>query len=177
MELYLYEDYKNMFEGAHGRALTDILIKESLRASGIEAGNILRTDKGKPYIAGGKDAAGERDVFFSVSHSGDFFACLIADVPVGIDVQQHRNVAAERISRRYFTDEECRYIEENGDDGFFFIWARKEAYSKYTGLGLEEILHGTPVLDRIDVEFIDFKLEKGMYCSCCRKIVKEKRDI
>lgn len=185
MELYLYEDYKNMLEGSRGRELTDILIKESLRNYGIQAETVLRTEKGKPYVdnasydseAGPEYAGDKRQVHFSVSHSGDFFACLIADVPVGLDIQHYRKVAAGRISRRYFTEDECRYIEEKGDEGFFFIWTRKEAYSKYTGLGLEEIMQGTSVLNRRDVEFMDFKLEKGMYCSCCRMIVKEKKDI
>ena len=50
MELYLYEDYKNMLEGPRGRELTDILIKESLRNYGIQAETVLRTEKGKPYV-------------------------------------------------------------------------------------------------------------------------------
>ena len=73
---------------------------------------------------------------------------------------------SEKISRRYFTAREQRFVQEAGADGFFRLWARKEAYSKYTGLGLEEIMKGTEVLGRDDVEFFDFQLEKGIYCSC-----------
>lgn len=164
MVLYIYEDYKKLFPGIEGRQLTDLLIINTLKQCGVYADKILRTEKGKPYI--------ERDTFgqctyISVSHSGSYFVCLISDKPVGIDIQQQRKVKAENIAQRYFTEEEQNYIQSKGDEGFFFIWARKEAYSKYTGKGLEEIFKGINVLTRDDVEFIDFQLEKGMYCSCC----------
>lgn len=178
MKLYIYEDYKKMFPQLQGRSLTDMLIAESLKNCGIKGCRILRTKKGKPYVdlyEGGYH--GQEDVHFSVSHSGPYFACLISSVPVGIDVQQYRNADAARIGNRYFTEAERRYIEARGEDGFFFIWARKEAYAKYTGRGLEEIMAGTPVLDRRDVEFIDFQLEKGVQCSCCIMIKKDERDI
>lgn len=164
MELYIYEDYKDMFPETEGRELTDMLIIKSLADSGIYADKVLRTEKGKPYIP--ETASGSK-IYVSVSHSGGCFACLVSSVPAGVDLQQQRKIKAGQISRRYFTADEIRYIEENGDEGFFFIWARKEAYCKYTGRGLEEIIKGTAVLGRDDVEFVDFQLEKGMYCSCC----------
>lgn len=137
---------------------------------GIRVDKVLRTEKGKPYVQRTDcafRAQWEGDVYISVSHSGAYFACLVSREPVGVDIQQHRRVKALKISCRYFTREETRYIEKNGEEGFFFIWARKEAYCKYTGRGMEEILKGTPVLGRGDVKFVDFQLEKGVYCSCC----------
>lgn len=170
MELYIYEDYKDMFPEAGGRELTDMLIIHTLKEMGIRVDKVLRTEKGKPYVQRADcafRAQWEGDVYISVSHSGAYFACLVSREPVGVDIQQHRRVKALKISRRYFTREETRYIEKNGEEGFFFIWARKEAYCKYTGRGMEEILKGTPVLGRGDVKFVDFQLEKGVYCSCC----------
>ena len=167
MELYIYEDYKEVLPGIDGRALTDMLIIKSLEESGISADKVLRTDKGKPYVSVQNF---DEDIYISVSHSGRYFVCVVSRVPVGVDIQQQRKVKADNISRRYFTSDEIRYIDKTGEDGFFFIWTRKEAYCKYTGRGLEEIIKGTQVIGRKDVEFIDFQLEKGMYCSCCMMI-------
>jgi len=189
MKLYIYEDYKEIFPEHHGRKLTDMMIKKALREHGITEAEILRTEKGKPYVSipgavNGKNSSSQPDdggdsaletkrdlvcneIYISVSHSGRYFVCVISDAPVGVDVQEARSVKAMNIAGRYFTAEEIKYIEETGDEGFFLIWTRKEAYSKYTGLGLEEIMKGTDVLNRNDVKFTDFMMEKGIYCSCC----------
>lgn len=159
MKLYIYENYKEIFPVITGSELTDKLIMKSLQEYGVSADTVHRTEKGKPYV--------NQDVYFSVSHSGKHFVCLISDKPVGVDIQKERHVGMTKISNRYFCSEESEYINETGSEGFFLLWARKEAYSKYTGKGLEEIMKGTSVLNREDVEFFDFQLEKGLYCSCC----------
>ena len=169
MELYLIEDYRNSFSGVSGSELTDMLIAASLYEYGFDGceektPEILRTDKGKPYTDVTKDG---RQVHLSASHSGDCFACLLGEVPVGIDIQQERDADIDKLSRRFFTREEQQYVREHGLDGFFRLWTRKEAYAKLTGLGIQEIMKKTTVLGRKDVEFTDFKLSGDMYCSCC----------
>lgn len=159
MKLYIYDNYKELFPELAGKELTDILIKKALEEYGVSVDMIYRTGKGKPYV--------DEDVFFSVSHSGKHFVCLISEKPVGVDIQKERRADVVKISHRYFSIEERVYVDEAGSEGFFLLWTRKEAYCKYTGRGLEEILKGTSVLDREDVEFFDFQLEKGLYCSCC----------
>lgn len=159
MELYVFENYKGLFPELEGSELTDQLIKEALIEHGAEMNEVLRTAKGKPYVDG--------EIFISVSHSENHFVCLIGEKNVGVDIQKERNANITKISSRYFTDNECEYVRNAGAEGFFRLWTRKEAYCKYTGLGLEEILKGTSVLEREDVEFFDFQLEKGLYCSCC----------
>jgi len=169
MELYLIEDYRDSFPGKSGSELTDMLITESLYQYGFDGSDdktpaILRTEKGKPYTDVSKDG---RQVHFSVSHSGSCFACIFSRQPVGIDIQQVRHANIDKLSRRYFTQEEQEYVREHGSDGFFRLWTRKEAYAKLTGLGIEEIMRKTSVLDRKDVDFSDFRLSDDMYCSCC----------
>ena len=161
MELYIIEDYRDMFPGMKGKALTEQLIKDIFKDKGIEDVCIGRTDRGKPYLCG------RDDIFFSVSHSGRYFALLVADSPVGVDIQEESRANTASISRKYFTDYEADIVEREGSDGFFRIWTRKEAYGKYLGTGLAGVLKKVSVTDRDDVDFFECQLEKGMYCACC----------
>lgn len=171
MELYIIENYKDRYPELKGSSLTDMLIKDCLKECGVKKPQLLRTDKGKPYIERGSSCTSEneksQDLHLSVSHSGEYFLCIIADRPVGIDVQERKDSNAEKIANRYFTDLEKEYVKENGENGFFTVWTRKEAYSKLTGEGLAEIIRGTEVLEREDVVFTDFQLEDGVWCSYC----------
>jgi len=90
---------------------------------------ILRDDRGKPYFV---DAALE----FSLSHTGSLWMCLFSEKPCGLDLQLVRECDHQAISRRYYLEDEQQYVEENGRNGFFDIWVRKEAYCKMTGEGL-----------------------------------------
>lgn len=160
MEIYIIEKYKERYPKLKGSDLTDVLIKDCLEEYGVQDPQILRTPKGKPYVE-------LRDTYLSVSHSGEYFLCIIAERPVGIDVQERKNSNSDKIAERYFTEREKSFIRDNGENGFFTVWTRKEAYSKLTGEGIAEIIRGTEVIDREDVVFTDFQLEDGVWCSYC----------
>lgn len=164
MKIYAIDNYKEKFPEVKGRSLTDKLISRCLEDYGVTDPYVLRTDKGKPYT---KALRENEEVHLSVSHTRNKFICIICNRPVGIDIQEIRNVSAKKIADRYFTDEEKAYISENGDEGFFLIWTRKEAYSKYTGRGMEEIMKGSDVLNRQDVDFVDCCIDDGIRCSYC----------
>ena len=167
MKLYVIYDYKSKYPALSGRTLTDALIRECL---GREDLIIERTDKGKPYIAG-PDPAG---CCISVSHSEGAFALLLSDRNVGLDIQYCRDVKADRIAARCFPAEEAAYVaEDSSGSRFFTLWARKEAYSKYTGLGMEQIMNKEPVPDDREVLFMDLRLEDGCYCSICSEQLEE----
>lgn len=160
MEIYIIEKYKERYPQMKGSELTDVLIKDCLEEYGVHDPQILRTPKGKPYVE-------LCDTYLSVSHSGEYFLCIIADRPVGIDVQERKRSNSDKIAERYFTEREKSFIRDNGENGFFTVWTRKEAYSKLTGEGIAEIIRGTEVIDREDVVFTDFQLEDGVWCSYC----------
>ncbi|MBQ2845848.1 MAG: 4'-phosphopantetheinyl transferase superfamily protein, partial [Firmicutes bacterium] len=149
MEIYIIEKYKERYPQMKGSELTDALIKDCLEEYDVEDPQILRTPKGKPYVE-------LCDTYLSVSHSGEYFLCIIAERPVGIDVQERKNSNSDKIAERYFTEREKSFIRDNGENGFFTVWTRKEAYSKLTGEGIAEIIRGTEVIDREDVVFTDF---------------------
>lgn len=96
---------------------------------------VKRTEKGKPFIIFADGGQPVPDVYVSVSHSGGLWACVVSDCVCGLDLQELRPVAAERLAERFFTEAEGRYIKEAGLAGFYELWTRREALAKYTGLG------------------------------------------
>jgi 4'-phosphopantetheinyl transferase len=89
---------------------------------------------GKPRITG-------YDVHVSVSHSGDRVAVATAAVPVGVDVEQVRELPlAELGAHTLGPGERAADLA-----GFFTYWARKESVVKATGDGLSVPLPGVLV--------------------------------
>lgn len=170
MYLYVCDSYGEKKEGRQRLAVSESLVLDSAKMYIIEermrlgtaSGQILRTPKGKPYF---KDVPLE----FSVSHTGGLWVCLIDRSPVGVDIQEIRKCQREKIARRYYTPDEQEYAAAMGEAGFFQIWARKEAYVKYTGEGLNEDIKFFSTLKSDNVEFIDFDLCEGVKGSCCMK--------
>lgn len=108
----------------------------------------------------------EEAPYLSLSHSGDYAACAIADCPVGVDIQKIQPVRHNML-RHFFTEEEekefrkrhgleeCRagvegalysvdalsqesacFLSEAAAREFLRLWTAKESYMKLTGAGL-----------------------------------------
>ncbi len=105
-----------------------------LRTVGLRERDVtVATDEhGKPYFAD------HPDLHFSISHSGDFAVCGLDDAPIGVDLEQHRPLDAERLAKRYLGVTEPLTREE-----FFSLWTKKESYLKAVGIGLSG-LHTEP---------------------------------
>lgn len=104
-------------------------------APGLPPAPLWRIQKGahgKPYFP---DCPW---LHFSISHSGEYWACAMAPTEVGLDLQFHTKGRKERISARFFHPQENEYLRRSGYRGFFDIWAAKESYVKYTGQGIDE---------------------------------------
>lgn len=109
--------------------------------------------RGKPYL---KDYP---DIHCNLSHSGEYVACAIGEVPVGIDIQEHRGMR-EKILNRYYCEDERSYVNRQTDErdrlaAFYQIWCRKEAYIKYTGLGMTQNMTSFSTLRQKDVTYED----------------------
>ena len=76
-------------------------------------------------------------IYVSMSHSGAWAVCAIADRPVGVDVEVIR-VVQEKFIARVCSETEQQYIRY-GDAGcfqrFWECWTAKEALFKLTGKG------------------------------------------
>lgn len=90
---------------------------------------VRKTPMGKP---GFSDCGG---VFFNLSHSGEYAACVLADREAGLDIQKEQGAAAvQRIAPRILHSAEGLYREDVSM--LYRLWTVKEAYVKATGEGI-----------------------------------------
>lgn len=139
-------------EGARKQcAAAYLLLKRALKEEyGIDESPLFEYDEGgKPTL---KD---HPDIHFNISHCGKAVACVVADRPVGIDVEE-TNRYKDSIARYAMNDKEYDEINNsaNPDETFTKLWTMKEALLKYTGEGLRRdiktVLNLSPASD---VEF------------------------
>lgn len=109
----------------------ELLLIEALKTLGpVELPLDIRTGPvGKPEIGGGP--------CFSLSHSGELVFCAVSDSPVGADVQRLGRYKPA-LARRFFTEEECRWLEQQRERALAFtsLWSLKESYVKFCGAGI-----------------------------------------
>ena len=132
---------------------------------------IERDGKGKPYFAGLSAAGlqGRPPIHFSVSHSGSWWGCLMAEEPVGFDIEVPReSLNYIKIAQRFFTKEEWEWILIAGLDAFYDVWVRKEAYVKYLGSGLAEGLDSFSVIEygKFSTQVISRKCDCRNHLPC-----------
>jgi phosphopantetheinyl transferase len=134
-----------------GRRILALLDRKAGGSSENPAGTVFREDGGRPFFADGH-------ADFSISHSGRLVAVAYAGarerdrkvLRIGCDVQMvDTQGAREGIVRRFFHDEERRYVEAARTSWerslrFFKLWVLKEAYLKMKGFSIGDIAK-TPV--------------------------------
>ena len=110
-----------------------LLLRKALREMyGIHDAPVFEYDaNGKPSILG------HPEIFFNLSHCRKAVACVVADSPVGIDVEETRRFS-DSIARYTLDDEEYESVvkADNPSQAFIRLWTMKEALLKYTGEGL-----------------------------------------
>jgi len=125
--------------------------------------DIIFNTYNKPYFPNGP--------FFNISHSGKYVVCCIADIPVGIDIEEFKNIQIGNFES-IFTSEEWRNIlhYEQKNRVFYEYWTKKESVVKANGRGLNNSLHTIDVtqkmvnLDR-DIWFLNtVEIDQDYYC-------------
>ncbi len=94
---------------------------------------------GKPYLPE------YPQIYFNLSHAGDYAVCAIDTEPIGIDIEQCKKDGT-KIAKRFFTETEYRDIlsivdEEERRYCFCRYWVLKESFIKATGYGLKLPMH------------------------------------
>ena len=108
------------------------------------AANLItaRTDRGKPYFPHAPQ------FHFSISHSGSYWACAMADQAVGLDIQQTERPRKEtpeemllrhkKMAHRFFHPREAEFVDRDCANHFLTVWTAREAYVKHTGQGIDK---------------------------------------
>ncbi len=107
------------------RILADVL-KRDYKIE--ECPEILRDDMGKPYLEG-------NPLHFNVSHSEEYLAIAVSEEPVGVDIQEPKNIK-DGMYRKVVQSEETELIGENRQQDFLRLWTLKESFVKAEGKGL-----------------------------------------
>ncbi len=98
---------------------------------------ILKTENGKPYIE-------NSNVHFSISHTNGLVACVVSDMPIGVDAEKLLTKSTEEIqkfAKRFFVENEFNLLKKGNFSSteFFKIWTGKEATIKKHGSTMSEI--------------------------------------
>lgn len=105
---------------------------------------IIRDAMGKPFL---KDS----ELYFNVSHSGEYLAVAVSKRPVGVDIQKEKDIR-EVMYRRIVQPKEQTLIGKERQKDFLRLWTLKESFVKAEGKGL-----------RIPMKDYYFEKENGCY--------------
>ena len=125
----------------------ELLLRDALCDFDIEKTEPLEFEyrkNEKPYLRG------HGDIFFNLSHSGDYVMCAVSGSEVGCDIQKI-DKADIKLAERFFTEREYHAIaelptEKERTDMFYRYWTLKESFMKVTGLGMQLALDAFEIL-------------------------------
>ena len=150
--------------------MAGVLLRYGLEELGLsyERVEFAVTKEGKPYLKS------HPEIFYSLSHSGEYVICLIADRNVGADIESNKRKLFQdgneekllALAQKSFSREEYEGLvhltKKERDELFLKLWTRKEAYGKTLGQGVwAEMEKNTS----IDEKYLSFWLEKEYYVS------------
>lgn len=131
------------------------------------------------------------DIYFALSHSGDYAICSIGDRPVGNDIERIKG-GRLKVADRFFAQEELEWMyavqdEEEITKRMFRIWTMKESFLKVTGRGMslslkdfavcmDEENHKIRVKHKVDAKYYhmrEYQDIEGYGVSVCCQESKE----
>lgn len=139
-----------------------VALDAALRTVGLRERTVrlARNAHGKPSLAD------YPQWHVNLSHSGRWAVCVLSSAPVGVDVQQHRPIAALKVAERYFSPEETRELrclpQQERTAAFFRLWTRKESLLKAVGTGLS----GLSTVTAEGYRFREYPLPGYSLCVC-----------
>ncbi len=102
--------------------------------------NILKTDRGKPYLE-------NSSLHISISHSDNAVLFAISDNEIGVDTEAPRHFS-DHASIRLFSIKECDYIAHGKEDiRATTLWTMREAICKAAGEGFSDWFFGCELVE------------------------------
>ena len=147
-----------------------VLLHEHLEKLGFRDSDVILGEYGKPFLPL------EGAPFFSLSHAGDYATIILADRPVGIDMEKVHDFK-DNLAERFFLPEEAAAIKNAPNENeclrlFFKMWTMKEAYGKLKGDGLQSGLSFPTfnVPPEIEVIYPRFECDEDYIISAVRAV-------
>lgn len=173
--------YKKEIDGRRtllGEILIKVMLSKHLNKP-VEEIVFKQNEYGKPYLE-------NENLYFNISHSGEWVVGAISNQPVGIDVEEIKSAHLD-IAQRFFTNKEYVSLEKMTDkkvrDAMFYrLWSGKESYIKMIGKGLniplkafeleymQETMQLVQSYEGQNAEFITYELANYSLVICCSKI-------
>ncbi|MCH5597740.1 4'-phosphopantetheinyl transferase family protein [Niabella ginsengisoli] len=160
-----------------GRAIAKFVLAKYLDLS-ISNISILPGDNKKPIAS-----CTEKNIdfpHFNISHSGNRVVVAFANEPIGVDIEEVKDIGVADLAETVFSDNELNLFKESKHSLFTFykLWTGKEALLKALGLGLVDDLKEIDISKGVDVAFVSkhsplklklesFEIEKDYLCSVC----------
>lgn len=115
-----------------------------------------RGEFGKPFFSF------QPSIHYNISYSGKYIYCIIAETPVGIDIQIETEMDYPLVLKRLVPENRAQEIlqAENITEEFFREWVKREAFIKFTGEGLSR---DTKKLRLDDAWYHPFSPAKGYH--------------
>ncbi len=164
-----------------------LMLREALEEQNISyEQDMIYSDNGKPKLSDSDS------IWFNLSHSGERVMCVIADHPIGCDVEKI-GAAREKVAKMIFTEQEWNEFErlygtEKQAAFFYQIWTRKESLSKAFGCGMkvpfqkievwpdtnedelcrimEEYMKEEHIPETFQCKFEEFQRDEYQFCIC-----------
>lgn len=110
------------------RALEQMTAQDpaTLQAAGVQ---LQKESSGRPIFCG-------IDAFVSITHTAGMAAAAVSALPLGIDIERRSRVSPRAAERMFSLQEKCWMQQTDLADPFALLWTLREAYAKWTGLGL-----------------------------------------
>ncbi len=93
--------------------------------------NLYKNERGKPFISG-------KNIYFNISHSGNYVVLVEKDEEVGVDLEKVVPFNHFKLVYEVFHKDEINVFNKYKTNSWFYkIWTRKESFLKWSGVGLE----------------------------------------